>query len=249
MIDKKRIFFIDVLRGFSIICMIFYHGAYDLVDIFGINIPFFHSPTLHHLEQIFAGLFILISGVVSNYSKNNIQRGSILFGISIAVSLVTYFVIPDQLILFGILHLLSICMILYGITKNALKKVHSIIGILTFSFLFVISFNISYGYIGIAKILEIKLPNLLYNNNLGFPLGFINGNFYSSDYFPLFPWLFLFFIGSFIGDYFIKNKMPRFFYDYNIKAFSFIGRHSLVIYLVHQPLLFGIMSLLYYTFK
>jgi len=71
-----------------------------------------------------------------------------------------------------------------------------------------------------------------------FPLGFTTGSFYSSDYYPLFPYLGIVLLGVFIGKVFYKKKKSLFpFYISGKDPFSFIGRHSLLLYVVHQPIL------------
>ena len=68
----RRIVFIDELRGLCILLMVAYHGAYSLVYIFDVNIPIFHAPLLQNFAQPFvAGIFVVISGAVSRYSKSN----------------------------------------------------------------------------------------------------------------------------------------------------------------------------------
>ena len=64
--------------------------------------------------------------------------------------------------------------------------------------------------------------------------------FFSSDYFPLLPWVFVFFFGVFLGRLAKEGKFPRFFAASHIPFFAFTGRHALLIYILHQPVILGI---------
>ena len=117
-----RIYLMDELRGFAVFCMVFYHGFYTFAYLFhwafGEALLRFFMPA----EPWFAGLFILISGISSNLSHSNLARGAKLLVIALAVSLVTGLVVPQERILFGILHFLSVCMLLFGGLEALRKK-------------------------------------------------------------------------------------------------------------------------------
>lgn len=219
--------------------MIFYHTFFTLGTLFKIN--FFNQIMLFFepVEPIFAGLFILISGIASQLSHSNLKRGTILLFISIIVTIFTRLFFPDNTIWFGVLHLLAVSMILFSLFKKIVNKIPIIIGIIINVLLFIYTVNISDGYLSFFGLLKITLSQNLYQNNLFAPFGFyIHGNFLSADYFPVFPWIFIFFCGSFIGK---KNdKFPKFMYIKHIKFFSFLGRHSLIIYITHQPVIFAV---------
>ena len=113
----KRIHLMDELRGFAVFCMVFYHAFYTLAYLFNLE---FGKALLNFFmpaEPWFAGLFILIAGISSNLSHSNLLRGLKLAGIAAVVTLVTWLVVPAERILFGILHFLAICMILFGLIQ------------------------------------------------------------------------------------------------------------------------------------
>lgn len=232
----------DELRGFAVFCMVFYHAFFTMSFLFNIKpaykLLYFFSP----IEPIFAGLFIFIAGISSQLSHSNLKRGLKLLVIALLITLVTYLVVPDEIITFGILHFLSICMILFAFAKPLLDKANLYVGLAICIFLFIITFPIqASGYIGISPILSVHIPQSLYNCNFLFPFGITSSSFKSSDYFPLFPWIFLFVSGTFIGRFARDNKFPKFTYKSRIPFFAFLGRHALVIYVVHQPIIYGIM--------
>ena len=60
----SRVGILDELRGFAIICMVVYHAMYDLKYIFGLDVPVFFDGWFDVIRDIFAGLFLFISGTV-----------------------------------------------------------------------------------------------------------------------------------------------------------------------------------------
>lgn len=237
---NKRVGLIDELRGLSIVLMVVYHTFFDLVYIFGVNIPAFNSGFLDFLQQLFAGLFIVISGVACRYSKNNLKRGALCFGIGMVLTLVTYFFMPGELILFGILHFMGVSMMLYGLLHKALDKLAPWLGMAVMAALFIITYRAQSGFL-----LGLPLPQALYETSYLFPLGFPQRGFFSADYFPLLPWVFLFFAGSYLGVYFKEGRMPAFCYKTHLRPLAFVGRNTLVVYVLHQPVVYGILYLVF----
>lgn len=251
---KTRYFILDEVRGLCIFCMIFYHAFYTMSFLFNIKVGSYLFYFFKPLEPFFAGTFILISGLCCNFSHSNLIRGIKLLGVALTLSIVTYFIGKDIFISFGILHMLSICMILYGIFEPFIKRFKPIPSIIISSILYIITIPIQAGFIGIDGICEIHIPKKLYNIDFLFPFGIYNYKFYSADYFPLFPWMFIFFFGAFCGAYFLKkqsidnqlkiqqkNFLDKLLYKNYTPFFSFMGRNSLLIYLVHQPVIYGIL--------
>ena len=78
---------------------------------------------------------------------------------------------------------------------------------------------------------------------VAFPLGVITPGFYSADYFPIFPWMFVFFAGASIGLWAVRGKFPAFMAKSRLRPLAFVGRHALLIYILHQPVLYGLFSL------
>lgn len=117
---SSRVHLIDEVRGFAIICMVFYHAMFDLVVIFGVDFPIFTSSLMQDvLQPLFAGLFIFISGTAGHYSRSNLKRGAVCFGFGLILTAVTALFMPDELILFGILHFLGIAMMLFPLAQKA----------------------------------------------------------------------------------------------------------------------------------
>jgi len=243
--EKTRIHFIDEVRGFAILCMVVYHTFYDLVNIFNMRIEVFYSPIVEALVTVFVGIFVFISGTSCVFSKNNLKRGAKCLGLGLVFTLFTYFFMNDQLIVFGILHMLGVSMMIYALILPLLKKFNPITIIIVCTILFIITYNVEYGHIGIGQLIKIQLPHAIYDIGILFPFGFVSPNFMSADYFALFPWLFCFIAGSGFGTLVKQNKMPKFIYKSHFKPLAFVGRHTLIIYLLHQPIVYSVLYLLF----
>lgn len=240
-----RVHLIDEVRGFAIICMVVYHTFYDLVVIFGVDIPLFYTDFIQTLVLIFAGLFIFISGSACLYSHNNLKRGICCFGLGLLMTGFTYFFMSDSVDLFGILHMLGLGMMLFSFLSPLINKINPIIGLISCFALLLLTFNLSNGYLGFGEGIRLDLPAALYSTSFLFPIGLPNASFFSVDYFPLIPWLFCFYAGSFFGVLLKQKRLPDWFYSMHIKPLAFVGRHTLIVYILHQPVIFPILWVIF----
>lgn len=237
----KRVPLLDEFRGLVILLMVFYHGAYDLVSIFGVDFPFFYSPFMNYLQVFTAGTFILVSGIACRFSRSNLKRGALAFGLGLAFTAVTALVMPSQLVMFGVLHLLGSCMMLFALLEPLLDRIRCpALGVALCVALQALLLHVPYGQLGYPPF-AVALPRALYDAKVLFWLGFPSATFYSSDYFPLIPWLFLFLAGSYLGVYFKNGSAPRFAYESHCKPLAAVGRRTIWIYLLHQPIIFGVL--------
>ena len=226
--SKPRIWEIDFLRGLAIILMVFYHLGYDLKELCGINallgIPLnFSGAFLMDAQYLFAGLFIVLSGISSTLSRSNVRRALKLIAIALVVTGVTYLFDPSLTIHFGILHCLGASILIYGLTLERAKA-------LTCALAGLVVFGLSIGVSLIMRSASVPFDYLL-------PLGITSPLYSSYDYFPLLPWLGVFLVGAALGKsaYAPKRSLiPRHLSETLINA---AGRHSLLIYVVHQPIL------------
>lgn len=238
---KNRIIEIDTTRGIAVILMILYHFTFDLHYFEIVRSNFLNSIEWNLLRDVVAGIFITLVGVslyikVSTqkykrleFIKKQIKRGFFILFLGILISIITYFFIsPFTYIRFGILHLIGLSLILITPLINYYLKtkkidIFLIIGTLIFIFGSIIN--------------QFTCPEIF------IPFGCTPSNFMTLDYFPLFPLFGLVLIGFWLGDKLqihntkaIKNtNQPKF-----IKLLSFIGQNSLLIYILHQPILIGI---------
>ena len=194
-----RVWLIDEVRGLAILLMVVYHTFFDLVVVFGVDIPVFFSPFVQFLAILFAGLFVFISGTACHYSRNNPKRGAVCFGLGMLLTVVTLLVLPSERVLFGILHMLGVCMMLFPLFRPLIKRLSPWVGCAACLLLFLLCYSLPDGYIGLPGLFSFRLPRMPYDAGFLFWLGFPPPGFFSSDYFPLLPWLFCFLAGAFFG--------------------------------------------------
>lgn len=239
--DKKRIEILDELRGFAILAMIVHHTFYDIGFVMGIDWGYKVFDALCNLQPIFWTLFIVISGICSQLSRNTIKRGLIVLLGGLVVTVVTAVIMPAMGIVgaeiyFGILTCLGICMIITGLLRVPLMRINSKIGMAICAVLFCLTYSISTGSLLFGII---DLPDALYTTNWLVPFGIFNDNFYSADYFSLIPWIFMFIFGAFVGRYAKQNQFPQWTYKKRSPALALIGKNSLWVYLAHQPVIYA----------
>lgn len=241
----KRIHLMDELRGFAVFCMVFYHGFYTLAFLMGQSWGEWLYRFFMPAEPWFAGLFIFIAGISSNLTHSNLVRGVKLLGVALLVTLATAIAVPEELIVFGILHFLSVCMIAFGLLqllRRGLGRTEEppfrLWPVVVCAVLFIVTRYLASGYLQIPFVLRVFLPSGWYQAWLA-PLGLPGPGFSSADYFPLLPWCFVFAAGTVVGRLAKAGKFPAWTYPSRVPFFSFLGRHALLIYVLHQPVIYG----------
>lgn len=223
--DKNtRIWEVDFFRGIAIILMVIFHVVFDLSDIYNFPVAY-DRGVFYFVGKAAAILFILIAGISCSFSRNNIRRGIKVFLVAMAITILTYLFMPDLTIKFGILHFLGICMILYPLLKKINKSFLIVTGAL----------SIAAGY---------YMSKVIIPYNFLFPIGLIGSNFASGDYYPIFPWIGLFMFGIAGGKMLYPEKKSLFKLQAAGSPIMFIGRHSLLIYIIHQPIILLLMKIL-----
>lgn len=221
---RGRIWEIDFLRGIALILMIIFHVVFDLRDIYNYPIEY-SSGFYYYVGKASAILFMLVSGISSSFSRNNIKRGVRIFAVAMGVTLATYLFSPSLIVKFGVLHFFGISMILYPLFQNLRGYVLIITGTLV-----IIAGNFMSGMTVSSEFL--------------FPIGLMSKNFASSDYYPLFPWFGVFLYGAALGKILYKEKKSLFNFTVKDNPLTFISRHTLIVYVLHQPLTLLILNLI-----
>ena len=243
---KQRLHFLDALRGFTLINMIAFHGMWNLVYLFGVRAPWYTGTPGYLWQQWICWTFILLSGFCWSFSRNHLKRGLLVFGGGLIVSAVTCLVMWDSRILFGVLTCIGSCMLLMITAEKLLRKVPAAVGLILSFGLFVLLRNVSDHSLGFEGWVICPLPACLYRNLLTAYLGFPPRDFFSTDYFPLLPWFFLFVSGYFLFRLLSERGLnEKLFAKGNVPVLNWLGRHSLIVYLLHQPILFGLSMLLF----
>lgn len=227
---SKRIELFDALRGVAILLMIVHHAAIDLATAgYSWVNPLLNHPVVVTLQFIFSSVFIVLAGFSSEFSRSNWKRGGLLLAIAYAITLVTSF-LPMTPIRFGILHFLAWSILLYALGRKYLDRVPRAVWFLLFLA----------GYVGYVWVNQNTAANPPYL----WVFGVIDRSFQSADYYPLLPWFFLFMLGTKLGVAVRERRLPAWVYTAHIPFFPAVGRHTLAIYLIHQPVLLGILYLI-----
>lgn len=240
--SKSRIHMLDELRGLCVVLMVFYHAFYTFGYMFSFTpakqLMQFFSP----VEPLFAGIFIWLCGFSCRLSRNNLKRGGLLAAVAVGMSLFLFLFMRDQMIWFGILHCLAVCILLFTALKKPLDRLSPLVGLVLSAVLFLLTYNVPYyegRYFGIEPFAWYYPASWMRHEWL-MPFGI--GYTFASDYFPLLPWVFCFLAGTFVGRW--KSKLPAFVKNPHCPPLAFVGRHSLLIYLAHQPVIYAVAWLL-----
>lgn len=235
---------LDTVRGVCILSMVAYHGMYDLVDIFGLPSAWYTGLPGYIWQQSICWTFILLSGLCWQLSRRHVKRGLLLVGCGAAITLITWLVMPSQRILYGVLNLLGLSALLLIPLDKVFRKIPAWAGLVGALLLFALTKNVSRGSLGFEGLVLCRLPRWLYATDLLAVVGFPSPSFWSTDYFPLLPWFFLFCAGYFLWSLLDKSPRVKELLRPGLRPLSFLGRHSLAIYLIHQPALMAVFSVL-----
>ncbi len=233
---------LDTIRGITLLSMILYHTCWDLVFLFGKSFPGYRGLGGYVWQQSICWTFILLSGFCWSLGHHHLKRGLFVFGSGILITIVTLLAMPESKVIFGVLTLSGSCMLLMIPMEKLLLKLRAEAGIAGNFLLFLLFRNVNTGYLGFENWNILKLPDSLYRNLLTAYLGFPQRGFFSTDYFSLLPWFFLFLVGFYLYRLVLKKDMMEKLFSWRIPVLDVIGRHSLLIYLLHQPVIFGIIN-------
>jgi uncharacterized membrane protein len=242
---QGRVFELDALRGLALLLMVLHHLSFDLRYMLQLNVFAFQETGwfVHLLQPFFLNVFLVVSGICCTFSRNNTRRGlrllAVALGLTVATSLISYFSQNDFYIFFNVLHVLAVGTLLYaGMTRPERSKGRPLAGI-----------GIS---LLVLMAVLIWLASLLpywsgARSAWLLPLGIVPDNMPGmADFLPLIPWLGFFLLGAVIGRLAYAGRKslfpnPPIWLGRITRPFEFIGRHSLLIYALHQPILLAVL--------
>lgn len=234
----KRLWLLDVLRGAALVNMLAYHALYDWVYVFGHTGGWYDiwSPGCHLWQQYICWSFILLSGYSFTLARRPLKNGLLVAGCAAILTVVTVGFMPEESIWFGVLHLNAAAVLLSCLAAPLLRRCPAGLGLAVCAILFLLTNQLPEGYLGFETLRLCPLPAAWYRPNL-FWLGLPDlTRFSSADYFPVIPWLFLFWCGLFLARLWRLRQglAPRV-----LRPLAFVGRHTLLVYMLHQPVLYG----------
>lgn len=239
---EPRFWEVDVLRAFAVILMIIFHLVYDLVHFGGYGITVGSGPW-YWVGRICAIMFIGLVGVSLSisYAKHqkvkvpftkqileHFTRGSLVFFWGLVITILVWYFVDDGEITFGILHFIGFSIII-AFPLLPFKYTNLIFGILCIAAgLYLMGRDFEFSWL--------------------FWLGLRPEVYHYLDYYPVLPWFGAVLTGVFIGNVFYSRdgrrfRLPDLSRFIPVRVLSFLGRHSLIIYLIHQPFIVLILVL------
>ena len=232
---------IDALRGLALVHMVLYHLLYDINTVYGLQAQWINTPFVRFWQQCICWSFILIAGFSWEWGrKHNLRRGLKLTLYGILISLLSVILLPNHAIWFGILNFLGAAILLHIVLAPLTNRLSPLAGVILALALHFLLRDIQLGIIGPGW----DLPNVLYTTYLGAPLGLPPVYFTSTDYFPILSWYPVFLCGTYLYRLFLQCPDCQRRARIHIPVLSGLGRHSIAVYLIHQPILLLICYLL-----
>ena len=216
---------IDFARGVAVVLMVAYHIFFDMYYFGKIVLE---GPFWYYFPRFIASMFIFISGYTLSIvcrracARRVIRKVAKLSALAVLITLVTYIFVRSEYVEFGILHFFSVATFL-GLIFVGRPKLSFVVGLLVFT----VGVYLQQQYFSIYWLLW---------------LGLIPRDFYTLDYFPLFPWFGVFLLGMSLGNFHrpIRNV------DFPIRNLVvFLGKNSLKVYLLQHPVILLFLQLYY----
>ena len=220
---------LDTLRGVAIVAMAIYHFCFDLRYFGFLRADLEHDWRWITARTMILSTFLLVAGVSAVLADRQHPGGSsrrwlahigVIAAAALAVSAGSYLMFPQTWIWFGVLHAIAVSLLIARplVRRPALAAAA-----------------------GIAIIVAgLAFQNAAFDNRTLGWLGFMTAKPPTEDYVPLFPWTGVLLLGTAIGPHLVRTRFAALAPLARAPAaLGFLGRHSLAVYLLHQPILIG----------
>nr|WP_306267464.1 heparan-alpha-glucosaminide N-acetyltransferase [Pararhizobium sp. IMCC3301] len=228
---------IDALRGAALIGMIVYHAGWNLDTFQFTELGVTSAPGWIGFARLIAGSFVMLSGVslvladAAGHDANlKLWRIGKVAIAALLVTIATYFIFPETFVYFGILHLIA----LSGLLAWPLLRLH-----------WLVVFGLALGIVIINQTVALEFADTRWLAWIGISRFVPPAN----DYVPIIPWFAVVLLGIPLGHMILSQVWLQNLLAANprwLVPLGWMGRYSLIIYLIHQPILFGMASTAYY---
>ncbi len=238
--ERLRLF--DTWRGLSLISMVLFHLCYDLTYLYGLRPSFFVSPFIEVWRSTISWSFLVLAGCMCSCSRNNLFRGIKYLFFSLVMYVVTFAASIDTPISFGIIFCMGASTLLFYVLERFGLLCNNILVAVVLFTLFILTLQVPVGWFGIGS-LSVKLPPVLNDAGVFSWLGFPGPHFASGDYYPLIPYALLYLSSAYMWRWVQEHHaVPYCVKKCGQPVLEAVGRHSLVVYAAHQPLILGLLT-------
>ena len=265
--SSQRVRGYDVLRGIPVVSMVAFHACYDIVYLWDVRLGWFRSPLQDVWRASISWCFLLIAGIMCSYSRNNLKRALKYLFVAAIIWIATTLIAVDTPISYGIIYCMGFSSLLAWALNELLRKIRDAcdiepdglvshqsneskliklaIAAITLFLAFLLTLEVPQGRLGLGSFggPYITLPTSLYTTEALNWLGFPGPFFASGDYYPPIPYSLLFLVGSTLGLITKLHGVPSILNKIKCTPLEWIGRHALEIYVVHQPIVLALLTL------
>lgn len=269
MVSSQRVRGYDVLRGISVISMVAFHACYDIIYLWDVRLDWFRGPLQDVWRASISWCFLFIAGIMCSYSRNNLKRALKYLFVAAIIWIATKLIAVDTPISYGIIYCMGsssflvwalnelfhkirdACVIepdnLVSHPSNGMKSVQLAIAAAALFLAFLLTLQVPQGRIGLGSFggPYVTLPKGLYATEALNWLGFPGPSFASGDYYPPLPYSLLFLVGSTFGLYMKLHGVPNILNKIRCAPLEWVGKHALEIYVVHQPIVLALLTLVF----
>lgn len=230
---SPRLAIVDAGRGIALLLMFAYHFSFDLNYYGFIHVDFNHTPFWLGARTFIVTLFLLLVGIslqLANASgirwSATWRRLAMIAAAAVGVTLASAMLFPHSYIFFGILHFIAVASLLgLPFLRYRWLTLVAAIGLL---------------------LLDFAYSSPLFNQPLLQWFGLMTYKPITEDYVPLLPWFGAVLLGIFIGSWMVQLRHRFNHWQGKTGPWPLVrwgGRHSLLLYLIHQPILLGLLYL------
>ena len=237
-----RVGIFDIVRGFSVVSMVAFHFCYDLKFISGTQLDWFAPPFQDIWRASISWTFLFVAGCMCALSRNNGKRGLVYGAFALAVFVVTSVASVDTPISFGIIFCMAGSTLFEWLLERVGAEPRGYAAAAVLFVAFLLCLRIPYGHLGMGA-LDVRLPQWLYATEWFSWLGFPGPHFSSGDYYPLLPFCLMYLAGAAVGRVWKEKGYPEWAKNASCAPLSFVGRHALLVYALHQPILLALSQL------